>query len=442
MIDLNYATLGSVWALILLSVLPVRAQESMDLNRAIALALDQNHQIKILENQVEIAERSASIGNAGLLPSLSAGGSVGGSVNNTELEFAGGIPPNKTDGAQSSIVQGNASLNYVLFNGLRGQRSYQRLKLNKEAVDLQSRANIESVILQVTQMYYTAVRAKDQWEIAKRNAAISARRFERASVAEELGSISKQAWLSARVDLTTDSAAYFNAALDYRSSLRNLGRLIGMPLDTTVQIEPLTLEVKDWSLEQLQQTAMEQNALVKNLELQQAIAEKDVQISWSSVFPTVSLSGGYNYTNQQNEVGILLRNVQSGWTGNLGISYTLFDGLRNNIQRQNAQVILENAELQWADQRLQLSIDLDNAYDAYLQSMRLAEFEEQNLASSELSLSRAEDLMQHGQMTSTEFREAQLALLSAQVRLSNTKVATKLNELEVLRLTGQILSTE
>jgi outer membrane protein len=413
----------------------------LSLESAMEQALASNYQIQVQRNQVEIAANNASLGNAGLLPSLSVGGSAGGSVNNTDLEFAGNIPPTSINAAKSATLSGNANVSYVLFNGLSGQRTYQRLKLNRAAVDAQSRASVEATILQVAQAYYQVLQLQDQLAIATDNATISKDRYQRAKLAHELGSGTRTALLAARVDLTSDSASFLNASLNLNTARRNLSRLMGVTLEESTVLTSEELSLQQWTLEELEMTAMEQNAVIKNLELQSEIAQKNLEISWSSVMPTISLNGGYNYTNQQNEAGILLKNVSNGWNGNIGLSYTLFNGFRNQTTRQNAQVLWETSELMLEDQKLQLKTDLANVLDAYQQSMRLLMFEEQNLESSALNLERASELLRAGQITNTQFREAQSGYTAAQIRISNAKIAIKLNELQIMRLTGQILSS-
>ena len=241
---------------------------------------------------------------------------------------------------------------------------------------------------------------------------------------------------------TADSSAFLSAELQRKTALRNLERLIGTSLDPNIKTEAIDLILNDWSIEQLQQEAIDNNASLKNLELKAALAEKNLQLSWSNVFPTISLSGGYSYQNQQTEAGIVLSNTSTGWNGSLGLSYTLFNGFKNNTARQNQKVLLESSELQLEDQKLQLSTDIQNALDAYKQSMRVIAFEESNLEASELNLERNSELLKAGQITSTEFRDAQIAMINAEIRIVNAKISVKLNELEIMRLTGQILSTE
>ena len=418
------------------------AQEVISLDDAFASALANNYQIKINQNSQEIAENSVSIGNAGLLPSVNVNGAMGGSVTNTDLEFAGNNPPVSVAGAQSVNSNAGATLNYVLFNGLSGQRTYQVLKINKLVADEQSRAAIEGTLLQVASAYYGLTQAIDQEGIAKENVEISKTRYERAKVANELGTAIRTQLLTARVDLTADSSAFLSAELQRKTALRNLERLIGTSLDPNIKTEAIDLILNDWSIEQLQQEAIDNNASLKNLELKAALAEKNLQLSWSNVFPTISLSGGYSYQNQQTEAGIVLSNTSTGWNGSLGLSYTLFNGFKNNTTRQNQKVLLESSELQLEDEKLQLSTDIQNALDAYKQSMRVIAFEESNLEASELNLERNSELLKAGQITSTEFRDAQIAMINAEIRIVNAKISVKLNELEIMRLTGQILSTE
>lgn len=418
----------------------VQAQEVLTLEDALAKALQNNHQVQILQNQKAIAQNSATAGNAGLLPSVTANASYGVTVNNTALEFAGGLPPTEVDGAQSSNAQAGVSANYVLFDGLRGPRQYQRLKLNAEAVDAQSQAAIEATMLQVANAYFVLARAIDQERIAEENVTVSQRRYERAQIASDLGTALRTELLAARVDMTTDSSALLTAQLQRKTAQRNLERLMVTELPEGAATETLELSVNDWTAEQLLSEAQGNNATLKNAELQMALAEKDYQLSWASAFPTLSLNGGFSYSNQQSEAGIVLSNTATGWNGSVALSYPLFNGFRNRTTRQNQEILLKNSQLELENQELQLAADINNAFDTYEQSITLAEFEQKNLEAARLNLQRMEELYKTGNATSVQFREAQVAYASSQVRISNALISVKLNELEIVRLTGQILS--
>jgi outer membrane protein TolC len=51
-------------------------------------------------------------------------------------------------------------------------------------------------------------------------------------------------------------------------------------------------------------------------------------------------------------------------------------------------------------------------------------------------------LFKNGQITGTEFREAQLNLLNAEIQLYISKINAKLSEYELLRLSGTLISKQ
>ncbi len=415
-------------------------QTIISLDEAFNKALANNFDIQILDSRAVIAENSATIGNAGLLPSVSANASAGINVNNTQLEFAGNIPPTNVDNAQSTNTNAGITANYVLFNGLSGKRTYEKLKLNKEVVDAQSQVAIEATMLQVANAYYVLGRAIDQERIATENVSVSKKRYDRALIANELGTALRTELLAARVDITSDSSALLTAQLQRSNAVRKLSRLINEELPMDVNTEIMDLDVQTWTLNELAATAKANNSTLKNAQLQIELAKKDEQLSWASAFPQLVVNGGYSYAQSQSEAGIVLSNTSAGWNGSVALSYPLFNGFRNNINRQNQKVNMEIRALEQQNQELQLMTDLGNAFASYQQSITLARFEEKNIEAAELNLQRTEELYKGGQVSSTQFREAQVAYIGSQIRISNAKISVKLNELELMRLTGQILA--
>lgn len=426
---------------LILSITVANSQNVMTLDQVLKKALENNFQIKILENSQEIAENSATIGNAGLLPSVNVNAQLSGNVSNTNLEFASPAqPPIDVAGAQSMTTTAGATINYTLFKGFSGKYTYDKLKLTSESVKMQSQAAIEATMLQVANAYYVLSRANDQITIAENNVAISKERYERAKLANEFGTALRTELLRARVDMTTDSSNLMVAEVNVENAKRTLEQLVGAELGEDFEPAPFETEVNDWTLESLYSEAKANNATIKNRQLQAALAEKDHKIAWSSVFPTVSLSGGYNYTSQENEASFILVNTSAGFNGAVALSYPLFNGFKSQIQRQNQKVTMETRQLELAEQEMQLATDLANTWASYQQSIKSLNFEKANLASAELNLERSEELFKSGNISSTQFREAQIALTATQVRISNAQVSVKLNELELMRLSGQILS--
>src|SRR5690349_2410381 len=66
------------------------AQESLSLNDAIGLALKNNYSILIYSNEQTIGANNNTVGNAGMLPSVTAAGGLNETVNDLEQNYTDG----------------------------------------------------------------------------------------------------------------------------------------------------------------------------------------------------------------------------------------------------------------------------------------------------------------------------------------------------------------
>ena len=120
----------------------------------------------------------------------------------------------------------------------------------------------------------------------------------------------------------------------------------------------------------------------------------------------------------------------------------LFNGFRRETQIQNAMVSLKNNEesLDLAEKTLER--DVMNLYQDYQTSLFLVEKEELNLETAELNFERSQELFDLGQITNTQFREAQLGVSRVQQNIVRLKVQAKRAEVQLLQLSGQLIETE
>jgi outer membrane protein TolC len=88
---------------------------------------------------------------------------------------------------------------------------------------------------------------------------------------------------------------------------------------------------------------------------------------------------------------------------------------------------------------LEVDRDLQNAWGNYKNARYILEVQDKNLQTNRNNFERSRERYQLGQITSIEFRQAQLNLLNAQQVRSQAKFNAKLAELEVLQVSGQLL---
>lgn len=421
----------------------LKAQE-YSLDKVLELALKHNHNIQMLQNNVEVAENNASPGNAGMLPTVSVNAGATYSNQNTEVELLAQPQPINisVDGAQSTSLNAGIGANWVIFDGMAMFRNYDKLQLMVDLEDAKARAAIENTLMQVISSYYLMASAKNNKKVALQSVQLSNERMLRAKDKFETGSSSSLAFLSAQVDLNTDSVTLANAEANYLQASNNLNQLTGYQLPFGFHISEEVDINSIMNFAELEKQAKQNNTQVNNAEYANLVAEKEAQIANSGYLPTISLNGEYGYRQQNNEVGNLLEAKNLGFTGGITLSYPIFQASQRKTRSKNAQVALESQEMAWLNSIDQLKTDLNNAWVDYEKNLKILAMNERNLTSAESNFNRTRELYQLGSVTNVEFRTAQINYLRSKINIENSKYQVRLSEFELIRVSGLLVQPE
>lgn len=85
--------------------------------------------------------------------------------------------------------------------------------------------------------------------------------------------------------------------------------------------------------------------------------------------------------------------------------------------------------------------DFENAWDDYQNKLTIFRVQQDNIRTANNNFQRTEEQFKLGQVTSIEFRQAQLNLLSAELNTNQAKYDAKLAEIVVLQLSGELLNS-
>ena len=103
---------------------------------------------------------------------------------------------------------------------------------------------------------------------------------------------------------------------------------------------------------------------------------------------------------------------------------------------------MENQQLQKESVLISVERDFNNAWDDYQNKLVIFQVQEDNIRTSQNNFDRTEEKFKIGQVTSIEFRQAQLNLLNAELSRNQAKYDAKLAELTLLQLSGELLNVE
>lgn len=428
-----------IWAaLLVLAQFPVLAQEGLSLQQALAIALEDNFDIRIAQNDAAIAKNNHSLGEAGFLPNVALALDQAGSVNNIRQEFLTGNVLENPSAAQQSLNV-NALMNWTIFDGMAMFTSYKRLGQLESMGKLQAKAAIEQVMADVTMTYFEIVQRKQQLALAEKSLSISEERLKLAEQRYLLGSSSKLDFLQAKVDFNADRTAFLQQLEAYKRSKMALNDLLSrevtldfVPTDSIQPIQPLEFA-------ELRSQAEKENTWLAVAGLNQKVAALNRQQISGLMLPQIDLIGGYHFNRLQSEAGFLASNQNRGIDYGLRATINVFDGFRVQRQRQNARIQIMSADIAFEQQKQGIMSALSSTYTAFDNNRVLVEMETENLDIAAQNLEIANDRYKLGALPAIELREAQRQYVAAESRLIQARFLSMVNQTELLRLSGQLL---
>ncbi len=433
-----------ILTLYILSLVPSKAQEVDILSKsdAVDIALENNYDIKIAEGNVESAENSASIYNSGYLPTISANGGANYNVNDNNVEFQDGSEQ-QVQGAQTYSFNGSVTLNYTIFNGLGRKYNYAQLKESYNLSELQARQVIENSILNIFAIYYEVARLTQNVNSQFETLDISRRRLQRARFGYEYGQNTQLDVLNAEVDYNNDSITLRNLSLELSNVKRDLNVLLGRDVSIDFSVDTTITYKKGLIFEELEDHAKKNNVTVLQNEGLLRSAEYGVKVNKSALIPSLGLSAAYNYNDRFNDPTSFFKHQTSmGPTINANLSWNIFDGGATKVRVQNSMIQVQNQEIARQQNLQVLQRNVNNAWAFYENALFVLEAEQKNLRTNQLNFERTLEQQKLGQITSIEFRQAQLNLLNARLNYNQAKYSAKTAELALLQISGDLMTAE
>ncbi len=419
------------------------AQETLTLNNAIELGLQNNFSIQIAHNDQSIAVNNNTAGNAGMLPSLDVEANRAFERENVDLDIQGseGIFNVSRDWAKSDRLSAAATLNWTLFDGMGMFMAKERLETLSAWGELNTQQVVQNTVAEIMIAYYQILLEQEKLRVLTANLEVSQRRQDFAQNRYEVGKGSKLDYLSAQVDYNSDQSGLIRQEEFIENAKVDLNLLLSRAVDSDFQVSgEITPD------QSMVYTELENQLSNSNPEILMALQDHNAAYyqfreEQASRYPSLSLDLSYNYVNQENEAGQLRSLTSDGVTYGVTARWNIFNGFNTNRRIQNARIQHQSTLLAMDDLKLQLTGQLRKVYNNYTNSLRLMGLEEANLSVAEENEEIAIARFQLGASNSLELREAQRNLVDANSRLLDAKFATKLAEIELLRLSGNLVKS-
>ena len=417
------------------------AQENLTISKAIKNTLENNLDIKISENLEKIAKNNSSILNNNYLPNIQLGSDVNTNVQNIEIETPGGLS-GALDNTQTDNSSAVVSLNYNLIDASGRKYNFKKSKELYSKSKLEAKEIIENTLLQLFTVYFDVGRLTEEEKILKDILEISKKRYERKLSQYEYGQTNNLEVLNAQVDVNSDSINLLNLSNKLNNAKRDLNLIMNIELESDFDIDTNLSFLKRDELSILFTNDIKNNTRFLIAEKDVIISDLEKKVAKFSYLPTLGLSGsyGWNESINDNPYAFYNKSITDGFSAGVNIRWDIFRGGKKIIANKNATINQENFALVKEKTILDLKKELKNAFQSHLNNLFILEAQNQNLETNKNNFNRNLERYNVGQVSSLEFRSAQLNLLNAELSNNSARFRAKISEAYFLKISGELIS--
>ena len=411
----------------------------LSLKECLEVGLEQNYDILIVRNDERISSNNATVANAGMLPTLGLSSGYSGMADRTTTIPREGDKVT-TNGAYNQTLDVGLSLNWTLFDGMKVQTNLKRLREMEQMGKLKTRLTIEDFVANLTAEYYNLIQQTLRLKNYRYAVALSRERLRITEARYQIGDFSRLDLLQARVDFNADSSQYMTQQEMVTASRIRINELMANPdINQSCDARDSVIEVNStlqW--EQLKEQTSSSNVSLLIADSNTAISELDLKAVQARNYPYLDLVAGYGYTHNLYGDGANKARGTLGPNVGLKLGFTIFDGNRRREQR-NARIEIENAEYTKEQLQQSLMADLANFWQAYCNNLEVVKLEKENLIAAKENYKIAMERYLLGDLPGIDMREAQKSLLDAEERILTAEYNTKLCEISLMQISGNIL---
>jgi len=413
------------------------AQGLLTAKEAVEIALENNFEIKLSQNDLSIDQENVTRGNAGMLPQVTANFSQNNSLQNSSQIQSTGAERSLKNAKNNNMSYG-VSIGWTIFDGFAMFSRYEQLKELQKQGEYELKRTILTKVSDVISTYYTIVEQQNLLFAIDSSINISNERLKTAENRFMIGKASRLEVLNVQVNLNEDESSRLRQ-LDVVKNLKiNLNSLMARDLSEEFDVEP-AVEYDDSLLyDDLLEKARKYNPDLQIIAINKKISELQLKQTKSNRYPVVQLNTGYNFSESESSLGFVSSSNSRGLNYGITASVNIFDGFNQRRNERVAQIQLKNADLMIQQQDLFVKTAISTAYQTYQTNLSLARLEENNADIARQNLNITLEKYKIGTISAVEFRDAQENFIEAVSRYNSSRLQAKLSELHLKEMIGNI----
>jgi outer membrane protein len=428
------------------------AQSELSLQECLKYALTNNQQLARVRMEEDMGRFKTSEVRARALPQVNASGQYTNNIKKQVLAIPGEFiqEPGKTvlleAGTTHNIVASGTVTQTVydqsVFTGLKAA------KAGEEYYSMQSAQSEETVIYNVTQLYYSALVSREKMIVLDADIEKIGKLVTTTSSQVESGLSIKIDLDRMRVNLTNYKTQRTQAQNQYLVQVNQLKQQMGMAMASTIDLPHTSfkeIESKAVGAMDFGGVNLDNRIEYRLLKKQEELQEFQKKAYKAEYYPSLAISGNYSYNGISNKFDLFKGGGSTAsWYDMAAVSLTLkipiFDGFARRSRVSQASVTLKELNKQMEETSLALSTQFENAKLQVQTNLTTIQSQKENVDLANEVYNSTQNNYNLGLANLTDLLDAETSLTAAQNNYNEALLQYKLAELDIIKSNGNLKS--
>ena len=397
---------------------------SMTLSDAITTALQHNPRIQAAKGELEAINQKAIQARSGLLPQIDISETYnrttsplwafGTKLNQGDITAQDFSPDRLNEPDAINNFKSALSLSWSLFDGGRTWISWQQARQNIEAEKLAMARTEQETISQTAVAYVGYLLARENRNVVEQALKTANAHLKVAKDRERSGLVVKSDVLRAQVRVGDLEQQLLEAQSSVKVALAALGVVMGRPEAVSEDITPMGVFENciplEGNLDEWIADALAQRPDLKQVQVQEDVAARQVDRARAAHYPMLALQGNYEINSENYE------DTKDNYTIGAVVRMNLYSGHRISAQSAEAMSILSKIQAMRRGMELKVRLDTQQAFYAAQSSWQSIQVAKTAVKQAEEGLRIVANRYQNGLLALISLLDAQVAMQEAQIR--------------------------
>ena len=429
-------------ALMCVTAVPAMAQENAEasqneplvltLEDALKIALSENPTVKVADQTIEVKKYAKKGAYASLWPEISASATYQRYIKKQRLHFNGndievGTANNISAGINAAMPLVNAQL-------------WKSLKLSAMDVELaveQARSSRIDMVEQVSKAFYQVLLAKDSYDVYKRvydNAIANHKIVEKRY---SVGQVSEYDFIRSQVSVANAEPNVFNAENSIVLALWQLKALLGVDLAKDIDCAGALADFEEALTSHIEMDGdLSANSTMRQLEIQERMLDKALEVKRAANLPTLAATIGYNYVAMDETMDVLHYKWNPYSVAAFSLNIPIFAGGKRRAEIKQAELNLSSLQLQRENTERQLRTAVMSYYSNMLTNVKQYHAAAQTISQAKRGYEIAVKRYDVGGGTLVDVDNSQLAYTQAELTRSTAIYNYLVNQVSMAKILG------